>query len=109
METKMEHTPGKGGNFARRLIVELLEGSDEGGEAYENARAEICGRVKATFGLTTQEAARRLATYPALVEAVERIGRAKPDGLDHSADVAIIERAAKIAQAALAATKGGGA
>lgn len=36
-----------------------------------------------------------------LREALQRIAHAKPDGLDHSRDVAIIERAANVARAAL--------
>ena len=48
-----------------------------------------------------------LAAAPDLLEALERIAQAKPDRLDHSADVAIIERAARIARAAIAKAKGG--
>ena len=39
-------------------------------------------------------------------EALERISHAKPDQLDHALDVAIIQRAANIARAALSAAKG---
>ena len=38
--------------------------------------------------------------------ALSRISHAKPDRLDHSVDIAIIERAAKIAREALERTKG---
>jgi transposase-like protein len=48
------------------------------------------------------EIARLRAANAALTVALMRISHAKPDRLDHSTDVAIIERAAHIATAALA-------
>ena len=41
------------------------------------------------------------AEVAALREALEKISKAKPDQLDHSIDVAIIQRAARIASAAI--------
>ncbi len=55
------------------------------------------GYVKGTF-------AKRLESALALAEgALTRLSHAKPDQLDHSADVAIIERAARISADALLA------
>lgn len=45
------------------------------------------------------------STNADLLAALERIAEAKPDRLDHSVDVAIIERAAKIARTAIAKEK----
>ncbi len=50
--------------------------------------------------------ARLIAAAPDLLEALQRISLAKPDQLDHSIDVAIIERCANVARAAIAKATG---
>ena len=46
------------------------------------------------------------AAIPKMFEALSRIARAKPDRLDHTIDVGTIERAARVAHAALARLRG---
>jgi len=73
------------------------------------AKADFSALQHALVGDTGKsailEAGRLRTQVEALREALERISKVKPDQLDHSIDVCIIERCAKVARAALAKEK----
>src|SRR6185312_8371346 len=80
------------GHVTTRRIGELIQAAvDEITKGYGDCAADQAAELTSLR-----------ASQAALVEALTRISKIKPDGLSHSLDALVIERAAKLAHTALA-------